>query len=197
MITNPILDTESLSRIRGRPRREWVDEVRRDQSARWTSGQHVTVEEYLKCLPELTEDEEDTLVLICGEILMRRARAEEVTLDEYQRRFPNLSSQLRFQFDLEPLWTAPCEEHCDEQRTPISCPACHNLIEPSEEGASHELICTLCGSRFHLPKEVLTNLLLDARFQTLGHYELLEVVGTARLVRCTKRETAIWIVSWR
>jgi WD40 repeat protein len=138
----------------------------------------VTVEEYLRWLPELTEDEEDTLVLICGEILLRRAMGEQVTLDEYQRRFPDLSSQLSFQFDLDPLWTAAREDHCDEQRTPIACPVCHNSIDPSKDVEADELVCTLCGSRFRLSAETRTDWLLDSKSRTLGRYELLEPVGT-------------------
>jgi hypothetical protein len=127
---------DCVSRIRGRPRQDWVDEVRRDQAARWSSGQRVLVEEYLRCCPELTEDEEDTLVLICGEILLRRTTDREVTLEEYQRRFPGLGSQLSVQFELNELWSAAP----GEQGRPVVCPVCHNSIQPTDDLVADETV---------------------------------------------------------
>jgi hypothetical protein len=94
-----------IAKVRGLPPEFWVDEIHRDQTERWAYGNQVFLEEYLRHFPELTRDEEDLLVLIGGEIRVRRSITPHVSLAEYQNRFPQLKSQLSLQFQLDRLWT--------------------------------------------------------------------------------------------
>jgi hypothetical protein len=64
---DPLVDF--TARLRSLPSHEWVDEVRRDQANRWRSGQRILLEDYFQCCPELTQNEENTLVLIVGEAI--------------------------------------------------------------------------------------------------------------------------------
>ena len=76
-----------------------MDEVRRDQARRWRSGDRILLEDYFQCCPELTQSEEDTLVLIIGEALLRRKMGQEATVEDYQRRFPQLAVASAFNFN--------------------------------------------------------------------------------------------------
>jgi tetratricopeptide (TPR) repeat protein/predicted Ser/Thr protein kinase len=97
--------TDSVDRaveaVRRFSRSLWLDLLRRDQSERWQSGAGALVESYFERLPELREDPEEVLVLICGEVRALRAAGVAVTLVEYQRRFPELSEELAMQFELD------------------------------------------------------------------------------------------------
>jgi formylglycine-generating enzyme required for sulfatase activity/predicted Ser/Thr protein kinase len=94
---------DALRELRSRPRSLWLDLARADQSGRWRSGDGVKVEEYLEQLPELREDTEETLVLICGEVYLRRENGESPSVDAYQRRFPALAKEIQLQFDVDSL----------------------------------------------------------------------------------------------
>jgi WD40 repeat protein/tRNA A-37 threonylcarbamoyl transferase component Bud32 len=161
-----------MSRLRLRPREEWLDEVRRDQAARWRSGQFILLEDYLRGCPELTQHEEDTLVLIVGEMLLRRKLGQEATLPEYQARFPHLANQLSVQFQLDRLWTDAASEHA----RPIVCPVCGNEIEPLDP-VIDELVCPACGSNFLLEREATLAWQPGEQRRRLGKYELIEPVG--------------------
>src|SRR4051812_39486138 len=83
----------------------WGDErvarLRADMTARWQAGDRVPAEQYLEAHPELSD--EDALVLIVGEVLLRWERREEPTPAEYVVRFPRLASELPAQFELQRL----------------------------------------------------------------------------------------------
>ena len=63
--------TDSIERaiqsVRNFSRQVWLDLVRSDQSDRWRRGCGVWAETYFEVLPELRENPEDVLVLVCGE----------------------------------------------------------------------------------------------------------------------------------
>jgi WD40 repeat protein/tRNA A-37 threonylcarbamoyl transferase component Bud32 len=164
---------DCVSRIRGFPRQEWVEEIRRDQAVRWSSGHRLFVEEYFHCFPELAQDEEDALVLIGGEIQLRRQTDPNVKLEEYQQRFPHLAALLLIQFQLDRLWADTSLEH--GQR--IICPDCGHVIQTHAEGMPIDLICPLCGSSFRIEPEESAEWFSGAHATTLGRYELLETVG--------------------
>jgi len=79
----------------------WLDLTRRDQSERWRGGTRVTAESYFDLLPELRQDHEDALVLVCGEVRCRCEAGEPVALAEYVERFPDLADGLAIQFELD------------------------------------------------------------------------------------------------
>lgn len=91
----------AIEAVRRFSRSLWLDLLRRDQSERWQSGAGVLVETYFERLPELRDDPEETLVLICGEVHALRAAGVGVELVEYQRRFPELAEELAMQFELD------------------------------------------------------------------------------------------------
>lgn len=93
--------TVAMQRVQQLPRSLWVEMVRADQTRRWLAGQHTPVARYLERLPTITQSVEDLLVLILGEVHLRREVGEAPTLDEYQRLFPELASDLELQFQLD------------------------------------------------------------------------------------------------
>src|SRR5262245_50731843 len=71
------------------------------QKRRWLQGERVLVEEYCRQSPSLRDDTESLLDLIYSEVLLREKRGEQPTLAEYVERFPDLTDQLRLQFELD------------------------------------------------------------------------------------------------
>jgi eukaryotic-like serine/threonine-protein kinase len=77
-----------------------------DQRRRWRLGQRPLVESYLTQQPALRDDADRLLDLIYQEVLLRQQAGEAPSLDEYLQRFPDLASQLRVQFEIEPVFHA-------------------------------------------------------------------------------------------
>ena len=90
-----------MRELRRRPRDLWLDLVRADQSDRWRHGRGMRAEEYFSQAPELCNDTEEALVLICGEIQLRRECGERPNVDEYRARFPALANEIALQFDVD------------------------------------------------------------------------------------------------
>src|SRR4051812_34707279 len=91
------------------PRPEWaalppgdlLSRVRGDQNARWSIGCPLPAERYLEAFPLLAADPVRALVLIFGEILLRKQRGEAPRQEEYQQRFPAFADRLALQFQFE------------------------------------------------------------------------------------------------
>ena len=75
-----------------------VDMLLADQRLRWSQGQRVTVEAYLEHYPQLRGDPAALRTLLAGEIALRREQGDGFELDEFCRRFPDLSPWLKEQF---------------------------------------------------------------------------------------------------
>ena len=88
----------SMQELRRFPRERWLDLVRSDQSHRWRQGDGIPVEDYFLQLPEMRADVEEALVLITGELLLRREVGETLDVREYQRRFPEFVDRIAVQF---------------------------------------------------------------------------------------------------
>jgi serine/threonine-protein kinase len=73
--------------------------LRAEQAERWRAGDPVPAEALLAKAPGLPDD--DALVLINGEALLRRERGEKPTAAEYRARFPHLAEFLAVQFEVE------------------------------------------------------------------------------------------------
>ena len=73
-----------MEELRRFPRDKWLDLVRSDQSHRWRQGMGILVEDYFLQLPEIRADAEEALVLITGELLLRREVGETLDVGEYQ-----------------------------------------------------------------------------------------------------------------
>jgi tetratricopeptide (TPR) repeat protein len=91
----------ALSAVRKFTRSRWLDLVRRDQCERWRGGGRVSAERYFDLLPEMLADREEMLVLICGEMQLRRELGDGFDLDEYQCRFPDFAPEIELQFDAD------------------------------------------------------------------------------------------------
>lgn len=115
----PSLD-DAMSEVRMHPRAEWMNLIRSDQSQRWRQRSGRNAEEYFRRLPELSEDGEETLVIINGEILLRTEIGEDPALADYQRRFPDLSDRLAVQFEVNRALQEAVGEDGDQFENP-SC----------------------------------------------------------------------------
>lgn len=75
-----------------------VNCLRAEQCRRWRAGEKVLAESYFADHPELLGQVEDALVLVGGEVALRRERGEAPTADEYRERFPHLAADLDWLF---------------------------------------------------------------------------------------------------
>jgi serine/threonine protein kinase/tetratricopeptide (TPR) repeat protein len=66
----------------------------------WRDGERLSVEAFLKEFPPLTQDDDELLDLIYNEVVLREEHGESPELDEYLRRFPQYSAELRDQFEV-------------------------------------------------------------------------------------------------
>jgi serine/threonine protein kinase/tetratricopeptide (TPR) repeat protein len=71
-----------------------------EQHRRWAQGERVLVEAFLERDPGLREAPEPLLDLIYNEIILREQHGEAPGTDEYLRRFPELSEDIRKQFEI-------------------------------------------------------------------------------------------------
>src|SRR5713226_9029316 len=72
-------------------------QLARDQQIRWSQGEPIPVEAYLREHPALRADADGLLDLVCNEWALREQLGETLSLDEYVRRFPELEQSLRMQ----------------------------------------------------------------------------------------------------
>src|SRR3954463_3425163 len=92
---------QALDELRRFPRARWLDLARSDQSMRWRRGSGIPAESYFRQLPEVRCDIEEALVLINGEVQLRRELGQSPDLDDYQRRFPELAENIALQFAVD------------------------------------------------------------------------------------------------
>jgi tetratricopeptide (TPR) repeat protein len=92
---------ELIARCRELPLPRLVEAVRADQVQRWRAGLRMPAEAYLEAFPPLVSSAEDSLVLIWGEVLLRKERGEAPQPGEYQQRFPMHAEALAVQFELQ------------------------------------------------------------------------------------------------
>src|SRR5947207_15093216 len=104
-VENPI--TKAMQELRRFPRAQWLDLARSDQSLRWRKGMGIDAESYFVQLPEIRTDIEEALVLISGEVKLRREVGQAPTIDEYQRRFPEFAHDIALQFSVLQILEAP------------------------------------------------------------------------------------------
>ena len=91
----------AMQELRCFPRGHWLDLARSDQSHRWRRGSGVAAEDYFQQLPEIRGDMEEALVLINGEIQLRRELGQAPIVDEYSRRFPEFAERIAMQFKVD------------------------------------------------------------------------------------------------
>lgn len=81
-------------------RNELIKRIRIEQKAQWDLGTRLPIEGWIEKYESFLTDADDQLVLILGEVEMRRASGEKPELKEYQQRFPNLAELLELPFEL-------------------------------------------------------------------------------------------------
>src|SRR5262245_49649910 len=94
-------------RVRVLPPPHQLELLREYQNQCWQAGDRVPAEELVALLPPTAA--EDALVLIWGEVQLRKSRHEMANAGEYRGRFPHLADAIDRQFELEQLlgdWTA-------------------------------------------------------------------------------------------
>jgi serine/threonine protein kinase/Tfp pilus assembly protein PilF len=74
--------------------------LHQEQRSRWQRGERVLVEQFLKDHPALATDPEGLLELVYHEILLREQCGDTPQLEEYLGRFPELTAQLKDQFEV-------------------------------------------------------------------------------------------------
>ncbi|HQR08357.1 MAG TPA: serine/threonine-protein kinase [Gemmatales bacterium] len=81
-------------------RNELIVRIRKEQKALWDLGNRMPIESWIDRHSSALTDSDDQLVLILGEVEMRRAGGEKPDLKEYQQRFPKLADLLELPFEL-------------------------------------------------------------------------------------------------
>ena len=161
----------AVSRIQRGPREDWLAELRADQAARWQGGQPVPVESYVRCWPELVANEEETLVVICGEVRLaaswgKRRRSQSI------KPISQLATPLRLQFQLDQMLDSSL---ADEPAPSLSLlPQLGWMPETTD---ADERLCPSCGSNFRLVSNWREERNPDGAARTLGKYQLLDRVG--------------------
>jgi serine/threonine-protein kinase len=142
----------------------WLDLIRRDQSERWARGAGVPAERYFELLPELSENREDVVVLVCGEVRSRCATGERVALGEFARRFPDLADDLGIQFALDGVLgnlTGGVSEPSDVEPDSIHLPG-FEILRPVGRGAS---------SRVYLARQISVDRLVAIKVISVGNLD--------------------------
>src|SRR5262249_9481366 len=78
----------------------------RDQQIRWRRGDPMPGEAYLRQHPNLRDDSEGLLDLICGEWALREQLGETLHIEEYVGRFPELEHSLKMQWEVHAVCRA-------------------------------------------------------------------------------------------
>lgn len=105
---------DAMLELRRLPREQWLDLVRSDQSHRWRHGIGVPVEDYFQHLPEIHADVEEAVVLISGEVQLRREKGESPAVSDFQRRFPEFADRILVQFHVDQFLAAADETESNE-----------------------------------------------------------------------------------
>ncbi len=135
---------------------------------------------------------------IIDDVVRRRAAGAEVSddslIEAHPELMPELGEELRrlrlIQAAREKAGEQPAEG-ADQSTVPqteghgppearglhVRCPHCHNPVEIVEDRPLTEIVCRVCGSSFSLVDHE-TDTRLAAAAKTLGHFDLIEPLGT-------------------
>jgi serine/threonine-protein kinase len=158
-----------------------VADLLADQRARWSRGDRVLVEAYVRRHPALRDDGEALLDLIYNEVFLREQAGESPRRDEYLRRFPHLAGPIGAQFDVH--------QAIESEPDRPTVPGYELLAEVGRGGmgrvfrARHERLGTMVAVKAlraeHLPKSgVRKRFLAEARAAAaLDHPQIIKVLG--------------------
>jgi serine/threonine-protein kinase len=125
----------AMRELRSFPRARWLDLARSDQSHRWRQRAGVPVEDYFAQLPEVRTNTEEAVVMICGEVQLRRELGESPDVDEYQRRFPEFARHLAVQFQVDDFLASPPHAQYVDDANQFDLPG-YEFLEQIGSGAS-------------------------------------------------------------
>jgi len=145
--------------------------VQVDLEYRLKAGELARVEDYLERHPELTQDDDALVELICAEYSVRHVREPDLAVEEYAQRFPAYQQKLAGRLTKKP---APRPRRQFPVR--LNCPHCQNPIAIVDDTPGDEIVCPSCGSSFRLEPDQTVSWKPD-KLPQLGKFELLEAVG--------------------
>jgi serine/threonine protein kinase len=106
-----------------------------DQRSRWSRGERVPVEAFLKSDPGLRENTEVLLDLIYAEVVLRREAGEKPTPDEYVGRFPALADPIRTQFEVDEMMGGSTQPASDfDDPSPPPAPPGYEILQEIGRG---------------------------------------------------------------
>lgn len=144
-----------------------------DLEYRVKRGEAARVENYLQRFPELTGDVAYCQQLIADEFHLRQKTDPVLSIDEYERRFPNWVSELR---QLVTTTISKPSRRASRFSARLTCPHCQNPIEIVAESQADDVICPSCGSSLTLDTS-RTLTWNKQRLPQIAHFELMEAVG--------------------
>src|SRR5438132_12029192 len=111
-----------------------VELVHADLECRLKAGEDVRVETYFERYPQIADDLKGALDLIAAEYKLRQRLEPNLTLQEYERRFPQHGAELTARL-------LPLRER-EYLPSHLSCPHCHKAIPVSESAGEKQLTCS-------------------------------------------------------
>jgi DNA-directed RNA polymerase subunit RPC12/RpoP len=134
--------------------------LRADQRRRWTQGNRLRVEDYLRHLGP-AEDTEAILDLIYAEVLLREEQGQRPRQDEYVRRFPRLAEPLARQFAIHQALPGAAPSGGDSAGMPtlprasamliFACTTCGQKLKVSANSAGKKVQCPACRQVVQAP----------------------------------------------
>lgn len=167
---SPEID-EFLVEAHADERRRWLTElIYVEIEYRLKAGEVARVEEYLTRFADLASDDPLVVDLLRFEYELRRRAEPGLSLDEYQRRFPQWAKALADSV------TAGPPPPRGRLLVRLNCPHCENAIQIVDDESEEEVVCPSCGSSFRLDHD-RTQSWKPEKLPRLGKFELLQAVG--------------------
>ncbi len=170
------------------PRTFLVELLLFDQKRRWSQGDQVPVEQYVKLVPVLAADSQSRVDLISGEVIVRRSLGQSVNWDELVSRFPADEPAIRQQAMVhtdragkDPTIAPPQLQKSQDDAATLPAPATNGQSAVADARDAATLPATPASPFDMANAETLVgdNLpptgALPSRF--FGNYELLDELG--------------------
>ncbi len=133
------------------------------------AGQPTRIETYLDRFPRIRSDEETLVGLIATEFELLQAAGTNVSAQDYQERFPNISGPLS-----QTLKTIPAASQRPQRQ--MICPTCGNEFANEDHQDDSTIFCKQCGSTIRLEQDHTLSW-QDKSLPQVGRFQLLRAVG--------------------
>jgi serine/threonine protein kinase/tetratricopeptide (TPR) repeat protein len=114
-----------------------VEPLLQEMGAAWRGGHQTSVEEFLALHPELVENPDAVLRLICEEICLREETGTEVQIEDYVKRFPRWQKEVQSLLECRQLMQVKTDAAVGLSHTPTL--ADFNLLTELGEGAQGQV----------------------------------------------------------